>query len=295
MNEITLGSIEGDVTGYGPEYYRRNRQPTEPYYVENLDFDDAVRKEHPNRDVEVEQYILNQAYKRGQDPKRSFQNTLQVPDWSKGGEKVRIEYHDPESKKRVDNEAGHYVRSYEKYPNQIEPAKIRMFSDQAPYIHEATHHLQSGNIRDPRRKVAIPDVSATTGDDWATRPHEIQAEASEAKRNYLHKEVPDRKKGGRLIPLPGLENKPRESYKADYGVEPFDKDHPAVKEGKPIPDEIVDDMFKHWMGRDPHGWGDAYRDNPEEFPVELFKEALRLGKNDQRPSGLFTGRGPQNA
>ena len=38
MNEIILEPIESDVTGYGPEYYRRNRQPTEPYYVENLNF-----------------------------------------------------------------------------------------------------------------------------------------------------------------------------------------------------------------------------------------------------------------
>ena len=54
-------------------------------------------------------------------------------------------------------------------------------------------------------------------------------------------------------------------------------------------------MFESWMRDDRHGWGDAYRTKTEKFPVELFKEALRLGKNDQKPAGMFTGRGPQNA
>ena len=304
MSKIVLDPAEGDVTGYGPEYYRRNRKPTEPYYVENLNFDDAVQKEHPNRDVEVEQYILNQAYKRGQDPKRPFQNILQVPDWGRGGDKVRTEYWDPESVTRNADEKAHFAwKGYSNLqgrPYYSEEPTIRMFVDNPPYIHEAIHSLQDSFSLDPRKRVKIPEPSwwnenASDDDAWGTRPHEIQAEASEAKRKYLHKEVPERMSKPKLLPLPGLENKPRESYKTDYRVEPFDKNHPAVKEGRPIPDPIINDMFKSWMRDDPHGWGDAYRDKPEDFPVELFKEALRLGQNNQKPAGMFTGRGPQNA
>lgn len=277
MSKIVLDPIESDVTGYGPEYYRRNRQPTEPYYVENLNFDEAVRKEYPNRDVEVEQYILNQAYNRGQDPKRPFQKTLQVPDWGRGGDKVRTEHWDPDSIARNEGESGHFARkgmsTIQGHPYYTEEPTIRMFVDNPPYIHEAAHSLQN-QVRDPRRNVKL-SKSVSEGDDWKNHPVEIQAEASKAKREYLHKEVPARK--------------------ADYGVQPFDKNHPAVKEGRPIPDEIIDDMFESWMRNDYQGWGDAYRDKAEEFPVELFKEALRLGQNDQRPAGLFTGRGPQNA
>ena len=72
-NSIQLEPIETDVTGWGPEYHRRKQEPTEPYYVEDLNFDESVQKEYPGRDAEVEQYMVNQAYKYGHDPKRPFQ------------------------------------------------------------------------------------------------------------------------------------------------------------------------------------------------------------------------------
>jgi len=295
MNEFVLEPIESDVTGYGPEYYRRNRQPTEPYYVEHLNFDDAVRKEHPNRDVEVEQYLLNQAYKRGQDPNRPFQKILKAPDWGKGGDKIRTEYHDPNSQMRNTTEAAHYQpRQVQGYyldekggPNYNDPViadtTIRHFekvpadpSDpyadlEYPYIHEAMHHITSDKGDSGYER------NFDFEDPWLNSPSEIMSEAAKHKRAYVH---------GSAGYAEGFEP-PNQIW--------LDSAHPAVKEGRPIPEKHIDDMFYRWMDRDPKGWGDSYRDNPEEFPVELFKEALRLGKKDQRPPGLFTGRGPQNA
>lgn len=323
MNEIILEPIESDVTGYGPEYYRRNRQPTEPYYVENLNFDDAVRKEHPNRDVEVEQYLLNQAYKRGQDPQRPFKKTLQVPDWGRGEDKVRTEYWDPDSIARDVGEAGHFAREgispIQGHSYYTEEPTIRMFKDPPPYIHEAAHSLQNERS-DPRRNIKIPAKHQIRKHDsmgaWNARPEEIQAEASSVKRDYVHraqlpktlskqqeeklrdrlKREPEYKEDGSVNPYHGytVEDFKRSTF-LPSDIQVLDKNHPAVRQNKPIPEEHIDNMFQYWMHSDPQGWGDFYRDNPEEFPVELFKEALRLGKKDQRPTGLFTGRGPQNA
>jgi hypothetical protein len=322
-NTIQLGAIETDVTGYGPDYYRRKQEPTEPYYVENLNFDDAVQKEYPGRDVEVEQYLVNQAHQRGQDSKRPFQKTLRALDWGKGDEKIRTEYWDPKGVNRGPNqEAAHYdyMGYYQKHQDTpIEPT-IRMFQDpkKAPYTHEFSHHLYNFQDKpaDPRRRVNIPITSdeqldrdngnpPSYMDKWRSEPSEIQADASKAKRDYTHNEI-----GERLGMLGYDDFDPEEHWGLDkdeyqdlirrqhntyYGVEPFDKNHSAVKEGKPIPDPIIDDMFESWMQRDDKGWGESYRNNPQEFPVEMFKEALKLGKNDQKPAGLFTGRGPQNA
>lgn len=298
MSEIVLEPIESDVTGWGPEYYRRKRQPTEPYYVENLNFDDAVRKEYPNRDVEVEQYLLNQAYKRGQDPNRPFQKILKAPDWGKGADKIRTEYHDPKSQMRSGNEAAHYdhgvqgyyldekggpdynspvmgdptIRHFEKVP--ADPSEPYADLDY-PYIHEAMHHITSDKGDSGYER------NFDFEDPWLNSPSEIMSEAASRKREYIHGNIPFYK----TLPI-GKNSEPRKW---------FDSAHPAVKEGKPIPDEVIDDIFNNWMYWDPKGWGDSYHDNPEEFPVELFKEALRLGKKDKRPAGLFTGRGPQNA
>ena len=303
---IQLGPVEANVIGWGPDYYRRKQEPTEPYYVENLNFDETVQKEFPGRDFDVEQYLVNQAIRRGQDPKRPFQKTLRGLDWSQGSDKVRTEYWDPEGVARGPHrELGHYNEG-NGFFGTTEPT-IRMFADPAPHTHEFSHHLYNfkDNPPDPRRMVDIPEPYNTVrnADDYATgwlsTPLEIQAEASYAKRKYAHDVVGSRKDaqspyiksrdpdyGGRLS---------RYAYKKDYGVEPFDKNHPAVKEDKPIPDEIIDDMFESWMQEDRKGWGESYQNRPEEFPVELFKEALRLGQNNQKPAGLFTGRGPQNA
>jgi hypothetical protein len=329
---IRLSAIETDLEdmgtdnhGYGPEYYRRKQEPTEPYYVENLNFDDAVQKEFPNRDVEVEQYLLNQAYKRGQDPNRPFQKTLQVPDWGRAGEKVRTEYWDPNSITRDMGERGHFaqegVTTLQGQPYYTEEPTIRMFDDNPPYIHEAAHSLQK-QINDPRRNIKIPSKYEYGGVEnnrgaWNARPQEIQAEASAVKRDYIHnpalqkvlgekekQELSDTfqqetqyKKDGSKNPYYGytVEDHMRDNgtYLPD-NVQRLDRNHPAVREGMPIPEEHIDGMFKHWMTTDPR-WGEFYRDKPEDFPVELFKEALRLGKNDQKPAGMFTGRGPQNA
>jgi hypothetical protein len=304
-NTIQLGAIETDVTGYGPDYYRRKQEPTEPYYVENLNFDDAVQKEYPGRDVEVEQYLVNQAYQHGHDPKRPFQKTLRALDWGKGDEKVRTEYWDPKGVARGKNQPN---ASYN--PDSV--PSIEMFGDpkEAPYTHEFSHHLYNfqDNPADPRRRVDVPDSYNTSlkrqfgeqseyQDKWRSAPWEVQAEASQAKRDYIHKDVGNRIDESQSPYMQSHDGgkSSRLIYKGDYGVEPFDKNHPAVKEGKPIPDDIIDDMFETWMQRDDHGWGESYRDRPKDFPVEMFKEALKLGKNDQRPAGMFTGRGPQNA
>jgi hypothetical protein len=323
-NSIQLEPIETDVTGWGPDYYRRKQEPTEPYYVENLNFDDAVQKEFPNRDAEVEQYLLNQAYKRGQDPNRPFQKTLQVPDWGRGGEKVRTEYWDPNSITRYTDEIGHFaqegVTTARGQSYYTEEPTIRMFTDDPPYIHEAAHSLQNKRS-DPRRNIKMPSkyqmrVSGSLG-AWNARPEEIQAEASEVKRNYIHnpalqkvlgekekrelsdhfQQEPQYKEDGSRNPYYGytIEDHLRDTsgYLPD-NVQRLDRNHPAVRGGMPIPEEHIDGMFKQWMTTDPR-WGEFYQNHPEDFPVELFKEALRLGKNDQKPAGLFTGRGPQNA
>lgn len=284
-NSIQLEPIETDVTGWGPDYYRRKQEPTEPYYVENLNFDDAVQKEFPNRDAEVEQYLLNQAYKRGQDPNRPFQKMFKAPDWGKGGDKIRTEYHDPKSQWRQTTEKAHYApRQVEGYyldedggPDENNPViadpTIRHFekvpSDYSepyadlkyPYIHEAMHHITSDQGGSGYER------NFDFGSSWLNSPDEIVSEAARRKREYVH----------------GTNQKRLHST------------HPVVKEGKPIPNEVIDEMFDDWMYKDNKGWGESYREKPEEFPVELFKEALKLGKNDQKPAGLFTGRGPQNA
>jgi hypothetical protein len=281
-NTIQLEPIETDVAGWGSDYYRRKQEPTEPYYVENLNFDDAVQKEFPNRDAEVEQYLLNQAYKRGQDTDRPFQRELKVPDWAAGGEKVRTEHWDPGSFQRTQGELGHYEKArhhiWEEDGKEHEfktPPTIRMFNNYPPYIHEAAHHLQKDQVRDPRIKLNIPS-NGLTPDGWYQNPEEIQADASLAKRRYVHEY--------QLYPH------------ATKELQPLDRNHPAVKEGKPIPEEHIDNMFDWWMiDTEDSKWGAGYNQEPEDFPVEMFKEALRLGKNDQKPAGMFTGRGPQNA
>ena len=316
-NTIQLDPIEADVTGWGPDYYRRKQEPTEPYYVENLNFDETVRKEYPHRDFEMEQYLVNQAVRRGIDPKRPFQKTLRGLDWSRGSDKIRTEYWDPKGVARSpDQESGHYdyVGYYQKHQDTTKEPIVRMFGDtkKAPYTHEFSHHLYNfqDNPSDPRRMVNIPEPGSAIGnpnenmDEWRSTPSEVQAEASQAKRDYTHRTVSNRKSQLGYYDYPEAEDREAvlRNYKNYYGVEPFDKDHPAVEKElhpyirrEPIPDEIIDDMFETWMQRDPHGWGESYRDKPEEFPVELFKEALRLGQNNQKPAGLFTGRGPQNA
>jgi hypothetical protein len=284
-NTIQLEPIETDVTGWGSDYYRRKQEPIEPYYVENLNFDDAVQKEFPNRDVEVEQYLLNQAYERGQDPNRPFQKMLKAPDWGKGGDKIRTEYHDPKSQWRKTTEKAHYqprqvegyyldeeggpdennpviadttIRHFEKVPSDLsEPYADLKY----PYIHEAMHHITSDQGGSGYER------NFDFGSSWLNSPDEIVSEAARRKREYVH----------------GTNQKR------------LDSTHPVVKEGKPIPNEAIDEMFDEWMHKDNAGWGESYRDKPEDFPVELFKEALRLGKNDQKPAGLFTGRGPQTA
>lgn len=291
-NTIQLGAIETDIEdmgtdnyGMGSDYYRRKQEPIEPYYVENLNFVDAVQKEYPDRDVEVEQYLLNQAHERGQDPNRLFQKILKAPDWGKAGDKIRTEYHDPKSQWRKTTEKAHYQpRQVEGYyldeeggPDENNPviadATIRHFekvpSDRSepyadlkyPYIHEAMHHITSDQGGSGYER------NFDFGSSWLNSPDEIVSEAARRKREYVHGTNQNR----------------------------LDSTHPVVKEGKPIPNEVIDEMFDEWMYKDNAGWGDSYRDKPEEFPVELFKEALKLGKNDQRPAGMFTGRGPQNA
>lgn len=252
--------------------------PSEPYLVENLNFDDAVRKELPNRDAVVEQYLLNQAYKRGQDPKRPFRRELLPPDWGRGGEKVRTEHWKPGSYPQKRNEFGHYDKGrhyvWEEGGEEHEiydPPTVRMFTKDPPYIHEAAHHLQKDEVRDPRVKLGIPNNPGLLPDSWYQNPAEIQAEASAAKRRYIHEY--------QLYP-----------HNAEK-LRPLDKDHPAVKEGKPLPEEHIDAMFKYWMTEGEDGqWGAGYNHDPKKFPVELFKEALRLGKNNQKPVGMFTGR-----
>ena len=286
-----LPPIEGDLKdvgtdnhGMGSDYYRRKQKTTEPYYVEKLDFDETVQKEFPNRDFDVEQYIVNQSIQRGQDPNRSFQKTLRGLDWSRGNDKVRTEYWDPQGVERGINEEAHYD-----WRGKGDSPIIRMFDKNPPFTHEFSHHLYNfqDNPTDPRKSVEFPTYSSENPPhvaitDWAKRPSEIQADASAAKRRYVHREVPKRK--SRL-------NQPFGFRKREDDVEFFDKDHPAIKEGKPIPDDVMDDMFKYWMRNDinesQRGWGESYDKNPEEFPVELFKEALRLGKKDQKPE-LFT-------
>lgn len=283
--ETGLEDVGTDNYGMGSDYYRRKQKPTEPYYVEKLDFDETVQKEFPNRDFDVEQYIVNQAIRRGQDPNRPFQKTLRGLDWSRGNDKVKTEYWDPQGVKRGKNTEAHYD-----WIGRGDSPIIRMFDKNPPFTHEFSHHLYNfqGNPPDPRKSVEFPSYSPESPPhvaitDWGKRPSEIQADASAAKRRYVHREVPRRK---------SWLNHPLNAQKYRYDVEFFDKDHPAIKEGKPIPDDVMDDMFKYWMKNDinesQRGWGESYRKNPEEFPVELFKEALRLGKNDQKP-GLFTG------
>jgi hypothetical protein len=294
-NTIQLEPIETDLTGWGPEYHRRKREPMEPYYVENLNFDDAVQKEFPNRDAEVEQYLLNQAHKRGQDPNRPFQKILKAPDWGKGGDKIRTEYHDPKSQSRKTTEKAHYaprqVVGYyldedggpDKNNPYIEDTTIRLFekeptdpsepygNSEYPYIHEAMHHITSDQGGSGYER------NFDFGSPWLNSPNEIMSEAAKRKRAYVH---------GSNGYAEGFEP-PNQKW--------LDSAHPAVKEGKPIPEKHIDDMFIDWMNKDNAGWGDSYRYNPEDFPVELFKEALRLGKNDQKPAGMFTGRKSQNA
>lgn len=295
-NIIQLGSIQSDLKdvgtdnhGMGSDYYRRKQKTTEPYYVENLDFDESVQKEFPNRDYDVEQYLVDQAIQRGQNPNRPFQKSLRGLDWSRGNDKIRTEYWDPQALHNVgrNRNGAYYYNAHKGKP------VIRMYNQALPYVHEFSHHLYNfqDNPQDPRNVVKIPESSSSQGSDsmksWRSDPSEIQAEASKAKRRYVHREVPKRVKWGESIGSPSFPA--REHVNFMYNVEPFDKDHPAIKEGKQIPDDVVDDMFKSWMDEDGKGWGESYRKNPKEFPVELFKEALRLGKNDQKP-GLFTGK-----
>lgn len=329
---IQLGSIQSDLKdagtdnhGMGSDYYRRKQKPIEPYYVEKLDFDEAVQKEYPTRDFDVEQYIVDQAIQRGQDPNRPFQKTLRGLDWSRGNDKVRTEYWDSQGSKKRSRELAHYepygynnqtggvfknLFNNLQYLGVIEPdPTIRMFNTnpyQTPYVHEFSHHLYNfqDNPPDPRKVVKLPTMSSSKEsknmDFWRTDPSEIQAEASAAKRDYVHRTVPFRREvAGEEYPWSLNNQDPNDKkvydevvddlYEFHWGDKPFDKNHPVIKEGKPIPDEVMDDMFEDWMNRDGHGWGDAYRENPKEFPVELFKEALRLGKKDQKP-GLFTGK-----
>ena len=331
-NTIQLGAIETDVTGYGPEYNRRKRKPIEPYYVEDMDFGQAVEKEFPGRDVEVEQYLVKQAHERGQNPDRPFQKILKAPDWGKGGDKIRTEHHDPNSKQRNTNEYAHYqpggVAGYyldeEGGPDWeapvIEDPVIRHFKKSFtdgrngkkdyPYTHEAMHHITSDQGGSGYER------NFDFGRSWLNDPGEIMSEAAFRKRDYVHnpesqkvltkekrqsmadrlQQEPEYDEDGSENPYYGLTVE--DYYGKGYlpeNLQPLDKNHPAIKEGKNIPEGHIDEMLKNWMGSDNHGWGESYRDNPEDFPVELFKEALRLGKNDQRPAGMFTGRGPQNA
>jgi hypothetical protein len=160
------------------------------------------------------------------------------------------------------------IRHFEKVPSDhSEPYTDLKY----PYIHEAMHHITSDQGGSGYER------NFDFGSSWLNSPDEIVSEAARRKREYVH---------GSNGYAEGFEP-PNQKW--------LDSTHPAVKEGKPIPEKHIDDMFIDWMNKDSAGWGESYRDKPEEFPVELFKEALKLGKNDQKPAGLFTGRGPQNA
>ena len=256
--------------------------PPKPYGVELLDFDGAVAEEFPGRDPKLEEYLVEQAIKRGKDPNRPYKRQLPSPDWSKRGDKIDVEHYEHGSMAQKRGEAGHYSPGHsgqfldeEGNPHDYEvKPTIRMFTrpENAPYTHEFMHHLnQVPRFEDPRKRLKLKD--APWGFKWHLKPHEVQSEASAKKREYLYE----------------TQNYPSHDLKDNLA--PLDRDHPAVKEGKPLPEEHIDRMFQKWMVDDEDGdWGGSYERDPENFPVELFKEALRLGQNNKKPTGMFTGK-----
>lgn len=317
--DINLSDQGTDNLGMGPEYYRRK-----PYDVYYQNFRETVNTDFPtSKFLGMEDYLVEQASSRSKDPHRTFTDVFPDTHWDRKDDKVRFEDHVFQKetddgywvKNAPSGERGHYdtagVGSWEKRPT------IRQwYPESGIYTHEFNHHLTTPKVGTPHDEY-WSSYTPFPGDrgvgSWAARPREIQAEAASAKRDYIYNTIHTRKRdlgrgyGTHTHPWDdpklnpeGLSkdefnNESREAYKKIYGVEPFDKNHPAVKNNFPIPEDILDDMFESWMEETPHDWGESYKNNPKEFPKEKFKEALRLGKKDQRPAGLFTGRGPQNA
>ena len=314
-NTIQLGAIETNLEnigtdnyGMGSDYYRRK-----PYVVESRSFDDNVKKQFPHRDADMEDYLVDRAQTHQLDridnpSKIRGANFLPKPHWDRRHDKVRHNIYETGAAEdrgltQRNSPTGSYnaAATYNS-TRDSEPTIDTYKGGESNSVHEGMHYLADPNpgspdytYADPRKAIPIPDLKRLK--TWGTRGGEIMAEAAEAKRRYAHQTVSNRKDESQSPYMQSHDGgkSSRLIYKGDYGVEPFDKNHPAVKEGKPIPNEVIDDMFQQWMFEDKKGWGDAHRSRPEDFPVEVFKEALRLGKNDQRPAGMFTGRGPQNA
>ena len=323
-NTIQLGAIETNLEdigtdnhGMGSDYYRRK-----PYVVESRSFDDNVKKQFPHRDADMEDYLVDRAQTHQLDrvdnpSKIRGANFLPKPHWDRRHDKVRHNIYEQGAAEdrgltQRNSPTGPYnaAATYNS-TRDSEPTIDTYTGGESNAVHEGMHYLADPNpgspdytYSDPRKAIPIPDLKRLK--TWGTRGGEIMAEAAEAKRRYAHQTVSNRKS---QLGYYDYDEDPnyydydkeeyqdaiRSNYKDYHGSEPFDENHPAVKEGKPIPNEVIDDMFQQWMFEDRKGWGDAHRSRPEEFPVEVFKEALRLGKNDQRPAGMFTGRGPQNA
>jgi len=308
-----------DNLGMGPEYHRRK-----PYDVDYRNFRETVNIDYPtSKFAGMEDYLVEQASSRSKDPYRKFQDVFPDTHWDRKDDKIRFEDHvfkkETPDGAWVTNaptgEYGHYsttgMNSWDK-----RPTSRQWYPRAGIATHEFNHHLTTPKVGTPDydyRESYTPFPGDKGKGSWAARPREIQAEAAKAKRDYIYNTVPSRMKklgsgyGTHSHPWNDPElnpeglskdefnNKSRELYKKSYEVEPFDKNHPAVKNNFPVPENILDSMFESWMEQTPYEWGDSYKNNPKEFPKEKFKEALRLGKKDQPPAGLFTGRGPLNA
>lgn len=108
---------------------------------------------------------------------------------------------------------------------------------------------------------------------WLNSPWEITAEAREAKLKFANRNMSHDEFKSKTHRQAG--NLPKEDNRKLW-----DANHPDVKAGKPMSDKIVNEIFESWMKNDHTLWGDMYRQNPEEFPVEYFKEAIKVSSTE---------------
>lgn len=251
-----------------------------PVLAENSPVPPAFMK--PGR---MHEYIVEQAEKYAETPEfqQKWGDKIPVAPKLDRSYTIPFEFHDKVPGYEGASKTGE-VGAYFDNPGGQRAKVVHPYDNpQHALIHER-HHFDTRNSpvsHDPRGWKKPPTgFSGMAPPKWLQNPHEVAADAREAKFRYANDEE--------ILTRTNLNASPGTIQLGAIGG--WTEDHPSVKNNEPLPDEIVDEIFQNWMKNDGSGWGKLYKGDPENFPVELFKEAIKVGENSQKPVGMFTGR-----
>ena len=242
----------------------------------------------------MHEYIVEQAEKYAETPEfqQKWGDQLPVAPARDTEYTIPFEFHDKVPGFEGASKTGE-VGAYFDNPGGQWAKVVHPYDDPKRALIHERHHFDTRNSpvrHDPRGWKKPPTgFSGMAPPKWLQNPHEVAADAREAKFQYAN----DEEISGR-IKEPDASGTIQLGTLRGSGNPGWNEDHPSVKNNEPLPDEIVDEIFQNWMKNDSSGWGKLYEEDPENFPVELFKEAIKVGQND-KPSGMFTGDNRQYA